>query len=264
MIMQFKGDNIMDYVKENSKIWDVRAENNDIWSIPVSSEIIQLAKNGIWSIVLTPNKTVPLDWFPDEIKSKKVLCLASGGGQQGPVMAALCAQVTVFDNSLKQLEKDEFVAKRDGLNIKTVQGDMKDLSAFDDEYFDFIIHPWSNGYVDTVLPVWNECSRVLKKNGTLIAGFGNPIECIFDLGELEKGNFVVKHKIPYSDMEHLDDEAVVSACKEGGYIFGHTLTDQIQGQINAGFAIIGLYEDTGGTALDKFIYTSIATKAIKL
>jgi hypothetical protein len=104
----------------------------------------------------------------------------------------------------------------------------------------------------------------LKKNGTLIAGFGNPIKHIFDLGELEKGNFVVKHKIPYSDLEHLDDEAAVSMCMEDGFIFGHTLTNQIPGQIKAGFAIIGFYEDTGGTALDKFIYTSIATKAIKL
>lgn len=254
----------MDYVKENSKIWDNRAEKNDIWSIPVSSEMIQLAKDGEWSIVLTPKKRVPRDWFPDDIKSKKVLCLASGGGQQGPVMAALGAQVTVFDNSIKQLEKDEFVANRDGLNIRTVQGDMKDLSVFEDESFDFIVHPWSNGYVDTVLPVWKECSRVLKKNGTLIAGFGNPIENIFDIGELEKGNFVVKYKIPYSDLEHMDDEAILSICKEDGFIFGHTLTDQIQGQIDAGFAIVGFYEDTGGTALDNYIYTSIATKAIKL
>lgn len=227
-------------------------------------KLYSLRKTEPGVIVLTPSKSVPRDWFPDDMEAKKVLCLASGGGQQGPVMAALGAQVTVFDNSLKQLEKDEFVAKRDGLNIKTVQGDMKDLSVFDDEYFDFIIHPWSNCYVDTVLPVWKECSRVLKKNGILIAGFGNPIEHIFDLGELEKGNFVVKHKIPYSDLEHLDDEAVASICKEDGYIFGHTLTDQIQGQIEAGFAIIGFYEDCGGTALDQFIYTSIATKAIKL
>lgn len=254
----------MDYVVENGKIWDNRAESNDKWSTPVTSEMIQLAKNDNWSIVLTPSKPVPRGWFPEVIKSKKVLCLAGGGGQQGPIIAALGADVTVFDNSKKQLDKDEFVSKRDGLNIKTVQGDMKDLSVFDDEYFDFIIHPWSNGYVDTVLPVWNECSRVLKKNGILIAGFGNPIECIFDVGELDKGNFVVKNKIPYSDLEHLDDEKLVSICKEDGYIFGHTLTDQIQGQIDAGFAIVGFYEDTGGSALDQYIYSSIATKAIKL
>lgn len=257
----------MDYVKENSEIWDKRVENNDIWSICVTSEEVELeevelAKNGIWSIVLTPTKSVPKDWFPDDISSKKVLCLASGGGQQGPILAALGAEVTVFDNSKKQLEQDKFVAQRDGLNIKTVQGDMRNLSIFDDNYFDFIIHPWSNGYVDSVLPVWKECARVLNKNGSLIAGFGNPVEHIFDINELDKGNFVVKHKIPYSDLEHLDDETVASICKKDGFIFGHTLTDQIQGQIDAGFAIVGFYEDIGGTELDKFIYTSIATRAI--
>lgn len=254
----------MDYVKENSEIWNARADNNDIWSMPVTSETVELAKNGTWNIVLTPSKFVPKDWFPSEMKAKKILCLASGGGQQGPIIAATGADVTVFDNSIQQLKKDELVAKRDGLTIKTVQGDMRDLSVFDDEYFDFIIHPWSNGYIDTVLPVWKECSRILKKKGTLISGFGNPIEYIFDLGELNKGNFVVKHKIPYSDLENLDDEAVATISKEDGYIFGHTLTDQIQGQIDAGFAIIGFYEDKSGTALDNFIYTSIATRAIKL
>lgn len=254
----------MDYVKENSVIWDSRAENDDIWSRPVSSDMIQAAKNGDWSIVLTPTKPVPRDWFPEQVEGKKVLCLASGGGQQGPIMAALGAEVTVFDNSKKQLEKDEFVAKRDGLSIKTVQGDMRDLSVFEDEYFDFIIHPWSNGYVDNVLPVWKECSRILKKGGVLIAGFGNPIEYIFDLGELNKGNLVVRHKIPYSDLEHLDDEAVAAVCKNEGYIFGHTLADQIQGQIATGFAIVGFYEDLGGTVLDQFINTAIATKAVKL
>lgn len=254
----------MDYIRENSRIWDKRAENNDIWSTPVSSETIQLAKAGIFDLVLTPRKTVPRHWFPDDLKSKKVLCLAGGGGQQGPVMAAAGADVTVFDNSKKQLEKDEFVAKRDGLTLKTVQGDMRNLSVFGNESFDFIIHPWSNGFVDSVLPVWKECSRVLKKNGILIAGFGNPLENIFDLGELEKGNLIVKHKIPYSDLEHLDDEAVAAICKEDGFIFGHTLTDQIQGQIDAGFAIIGFYEDFGGTILDQFIFTSIATRAVKI
>ena len=254
----------MDYVKENSKIWDNRAKNGDTWSIPVTSEMIQNARNGIWNIVLTPQKSVPKDWFPRDMGSQKVLCLASGGGQQGPIMAALCEEVTVFDNSVKQLEIDQYVSRRDNLKIKTVQGDMKDLSVFEDEYFDLIVHPWSNGYVDNVLPVWKECARVLKKNGILISGFGNPIEYIFDVGELERGNFVVKHKIPYSDLENLDDKEVASMAEKDGYIFGHTLTDQIQGQISAGFAIVGFYEDIGGTALDRFIYTSIATKAVKL
>ena len=254
----------MKYTEENGRIWDERSENNDEWSIPVTSEMVKLAREGIWSIVLTPTKPVPSNWFPEKLDEKKILCLASGGGQQGPILAATGADVTVFDNSLKQLEKDAFVAQRDNLNIKTVQGNMQDLSAFEDEYFDCIVHPWSNGYIDDVLPVWRECARVLKKNGILLSGFGNPIEYIFDVGKLEQGIFDVTNTIPYADIEHMDDPKTRKIVESGGYIWSHTLEKQIQGQIEAGFAIVGFYEDIGGTALDKFINSSIATKAIKL
>ncbi|MDQ0256328.1 2-polyprenyl-3-methyl-5-hydroxy-6-metoxy-1,4-benzoquinol methylase [Evansella vedderi] len=48
----------------------------------------------------------------------KILCLPSGGGQQGPILAAAGADVTVIDISKKQLEQDGKVAKRDGLTLK--------------------------------------------------------------------------------------------------------------------------------------------------
>ncbi len=254
----------MSYIEKNGEIWDGRAENNDVWSVPVSSEVIQKAREGVWHIVLTPTKPVPKDWFPATLEGKKVLCLASGGGQQGPVLAARGADVTVFDNSRKQLEKDAFVANRDHLPITTVQGNMQDLSMFEDELFDCIIHPWSNGYIDDVRPVWRECSRVLKKNGLLLAGFGNPVEYIFDVEQLEKGVLRVKNSIPYADVEHLDDPQIKAIAEQDGYIWSHTLEDQIQGQIEAGFAIIGFYEDIGGSVLDRYINSSIATKAVKL
>lgn len=254
----------MKYIEANRKIWDERSENNDIWSVPVTSEMVEQARKGIWSIVLTPTKPVPANWFPDKLHEKRILCLASGGGQQGPILAATGADVTVFDNSRRQLEKDEFVARRDNLKIKTVQGNMQDLSMFEDESFDCIIHPWSNGYIDDVRPVWKECARVLKKQGLLLAGFGNPIECIFNVGKLEQGIFAVENKIPYADIEHMDDPETRAVVEESGYLWGHTLEDQIQGQTDAGFAIVGFYEDIGGTALDQYINSSIATKAIKL
>ena len=87
------------YIKDNERAWDKRSENNDQWSIPVSEEEIADAKKGNWSIFVTPVKRVPRNWFPEEMKGKKILCLASGGGQQGPVLAATGADVTVFDNS---------------------------------------------------------------------------------------------------------------------------------------------------------------------
>jgi len=254
----------MNHIEENSRIWDERARNDDIWSIPVTAEVIDLARKGDWSIVLTPTKAVPRNWFPENLQGKKILCLAGGGGQQGPILAAAGADVTVFDNSRMQLEKDESVARRDNLTIRTVQGNMQDLSVFEDESFDCIVHPWSNGYVDDILPVWKECARVLRRNGLLLSGFGNPIECIFNVRKLEQGIFSVEHKIPYADIEHLDDPEIRAVAESDGYLWSHTLEEQIQGQIEAGFAIVGFYEDTGGTALDKYINSSIATKAIKL
>ena len=254
----------MDYIKLNGEIWDKKADNSNVWSTPVDSKTVEQARKGKWDIVLTPIKPVPRDWFPEDLNGLKVLCLASGGGQQGPILSAAGAEVTVFDNSLKQLQQDEFVAKRDGLNIRTVQGDMRDLSVFEDEVFDFIVHPWSNGYVDSVLPVWKEAYRVLKKGGALISGFGNPIEYIFDLKALNNGEFVVRHSIPYSDLTSITKEELEELCADDGIIFGHTLHDQIQGQIDAGFLIAGFYEDKGCTALDNYIDTAIATKAVKL
>ena len=120
----------MNYVEENSKIWDEKSRNQNEWSIPVTSEQIEKARKGDWSIVLTPSKPVPANWFPKQLQGKKVLCLASGGGQQGPILAAAGADVTVFDNSRVQLEQDELVAKRDQLHVTTVQGNMQDLSVF--------------------------------------------------------------------------------------------------------------------------------------
>ncbi len=254
----------MTYIEENSAIWDERSENNDTWSIPVTSEMVKRAREGVWSIVLTPTKPVPADWFPMTLEGKKVLCLASGGGQQGPILAAAGADVTVFDNSKAQLGKDELVAERDNLQIKTVQGNMQDLSVFEDESFDCIIHPWSNGYINDVRPVWKECARVLKKNGLLLSGFGNPIEYIFNAGKLEQGILEVENSIPYADIDHMDDPETRRIVESGGYIWSHTLEDQIQGQIAAGFAIVGFYEDIGGTVLDRYINSSIATKAVKL
>lgn len=254
----------MKYIEENARIWDKRSENNDCWSVPVTSEVIQLAKEGIWSIVLTPKKPIPSSWLPKSLINKKILCLAGGGGQQGPILAAAGADVTVLDNSKKQLEKDDFVAQRDNLIIQTVQGNMQDLSMFEAETFDYIIHPWSNGYVDDIISVWKECARVLKRKGYLLAGFGNPIEYIFNEDKLSRGIFEVENSIPYADIEHVDDEKVMAVVKEDGYIWSHTLEEQIQGQIEAGFAIVGFYEDVGGTALDQYINSSIATKAVKI
>lgn len=253
---------------------DIRAYNRDawnryvdggesLWTQPVSPEIIAKAREGDFSILLTEQKPVPREWFPP-LKGLDTLCLACGGGQQGPVLTAAGANVTVFDNSPRQLDQDRFVAEREGLsNLKTVEGDMRDLSAFEDESFDFIFHPVSNLFINEIRPVWREAFRVLRHGGTMLAGFMNPVFYMFDLEKADKGILEVKYKIPHSDSEY--PELAEKLMADGEALeHSHTLTEQLGGQIDAGFHIIGLYEDYHGTsAVSNYTPTYIATRALK-
>jgi SAM-dependent methyltransferase len=223
------------------------------------------ARRGEWSVVLTPTKTVPREWFPP-LPGLEVLCLASGGGQQGPVLAAAGAAVTVFDNSPKQLARDREVAARDGLAIETVEGDMSDLSCFPAGRFGLVFHPCSNCFAPDVRPVWREAFRVLRPGGVLLAGFVNPILYIFDdAAATDRGELVVRHTIPYSDLEQLtDEERRRYTDKDEPLVYGHTLDDQIGGQLAAGFVLTGLFEDGNpGHPLSKYLPTSVATRAVK-
>lgn len=253
----------MEIIKHNQDNWELKVKQQNQWTVPVSSEEIQNARMGDWSIIVTSTKPVPKEWFP-ELNGKNVLCLASGGGQQGPILAAAGADVTVLDFSESQLEQDRYVAKRDGLSIRTVLGSMTDLSMFDTESFDLIVHPVSNLYVPDIQPVWQEAYRVLKPGGVMISGFMNPVFYLFDWELEERGTLQVKHTLPYSELDYASEEEIV---RSGVALeFGHTLEQQMQGQIQSGFLIAGLYEDSfgGEKLLDRYANSFIATRAIKL
>jgi len=256
----------IDVRQYNSKAWDKAVERGSEWTIPVSSDLIEAARAGKWQIILTPEKAVPSAWFPADMRETDLLCLAGGGGQQGPILAAAGARVTVLDNSPEQLQRDRLVAEREGLAIITVAGDMRDLSHFDDSSFDVIVHPCSNLFVPNVRPVWQEAARVLRRGGLLMAGFTNPVNYIFDQNQADNGVLEVRHKLPYSDLISLDEDELQAYLDDLQPLeFSHTLEEQIGGQIDAGFAITGFYEDRWtGTTLAEYMPTFIATKATKL
>lgn len=249
----------------NRLAWNNQVERGNRWTTPVSSEIINAARHGHWEVLLTETKPVPRDWFPD-LKELDVLCLASGGGQQAPILAAAGANVTILDNSPKQLAQDRFVTERDNLKLTTVEGDMANLSTFSDESFDLIFHPCSNCFVLEVRPVWSEAFRVLRHGGVLLAGFNNPALYIFDQELAERNVLQVKHKLPYSDLTSLSEEERRRYIDKGEPLeFSHTLSDQIGGQTDAGFVLTGFYEDHHrGHALASYMPTYIATRAIRL
>ncbi|MBR4415767.1 MAG: class I SAM-dependent methyltransferase, partial [Victivallales bacterium] len=159
----------MDYQDINAETIDRWVENGWEWGRPISHETFVKATQGDWQVVLTPTKPVPHEWFGD-LRGKKVLGLASGGGQQMPIFAALGADCTVWDYSKKQLESEKMVAEREKYSIRIIRGDMTKRLPFDDGEFDLIFHPVSNCYVEEVKPIWRECFRILKPGGWLLAG----------------------------------------------------------------------------------------------
>lgn len=254
----------MDILSYNRRAWDREVERKNPWTIPVGPEVIAAARRGEWEIVLTPTKPVPRAWFP-EIRGLEVLCLASGGGQQGPVLAAAGAKVTVFDNSPLQLGQDRRVAEREGLEIATVEGDMANLSTFGDGTFGLVVNPASVCFVPDVRAVWREAARVLRPGGVLLAGFANPVNYLFDFDLAERGVLEVRHTIPYSDLDGRPEEEIRRQVEaEEPLEFGHTLEHLLGGQLEAGFVIQGYFDDAApNDAISARIPTFIATRAVK-
>jgi SAM-dependent methyltransferase len=254
----------LDPVAYNRAAWDREVDQGNEWTQPVGPEVIARARAGDWSVVLIGYQPVSRDWFPDDLAGVRVLCLASGGGQQGPVLAAAGADVTVFDNSPRQLGRDEEVAAREGLTIRTVLGDMRDLGALADDSFDIIVNPVSNVFCPDVLPVWRECYRVLRPGGALLAGFVNPDLFIFDIETLDtRAELLVRHQLPFSSAD-LPEAERRRAYADGPIEYSHSLTEQIGGQLAAGFTLTHLVEAPHhADATAQYLPGYIATRALK-
>ena len=253
-----------DPVAHNRSAWDREVDRGNEWTRPVGPDVVARARAGDWSVVLIGYQPTPRDWFPADLTGTAILCLASGGGQQGPVLAAAGADVTVFDNSPGQLARDDEVAAREGLTIRTVLGDMRDLSAFADASFDVVFNPVSNVFCPDVLPVWQESFRVLRPGGVLMAGFLNPDIFIFDVAALdEREEFIVRHRLPFSTFD-LPDADRAQAYGDGAIEYSHSLTEQIGGQLAAGFLLTHLVEAPHhADATARYMPGYIATRALK-
>ena len=249
----------MDYQKINAETIDRWVKEGWEWGKPIDHATFAAAQNGNWEVGLTPNKPVPHEWF-GELKGKKILGLAAGGGQQMPIFAALGADCTVLDYSTAQIESERMVAKREGYAIRIVQADMTKPLPFAEGSFDLIFHPVSNCYVEEVRPIWKECFRVLKPGGVLLAGMDNGINFLF-AGDDET---TVVNSLPFNPLKNEEQRRQLEE-DDCGMQFSHTPEEQIGGQLEVGFRLTHLYEDTNGEGFlhEKNIPSFLATRAVK-
>ncbi len=249
------------YTDINIALINKWVKNGLEWTAPpISHEDFLNAKNGNYNIPLTPNKPVPKEWLPSLI-NKKLLGVAGGGGQQMPIFVALGADCTVIDYSDEQLANERFVSERESYLINIVKADITEKFPFEESQFDIIFHPISNCYIEDVYHVWNECYRVLKDNGILIAGMGNGINYLF--GNTEKQPLVAVNKLPYNPLKNPEQYEKIN-FEYDNIQFSHSLEELIGGQLKAGFTITDLYEDYDNNGVLKdYVPQYIVTRAVK-
>ena len=249
----------MEYQEINASTIDRWVREGWEWGQPIDHATFQAAQRGVWDVKLTPTKAVPHEWF-GTLYGKRVLGLASGGGQQMPIFCAVGAKCAVLDFSDEQLASERLVAAREGYEIDIVKADMTRPLPFGTATFDMVFHPVSNCYVEEVEPIWRECWRVLKPGGVLLAGMDNAINYLFD-GEDERE---VVNSLPFNPLKNPVQMRQLEAS-DSGVQFSHTLSEQLGGQLRAGFRLTDLYEDTNGEGRlhELNIPCYIATRAVK-
>lgn len=234
----------VDVISHNAEAWDLHVKNAWQWTVPVSHEEIEAARAGLFSILLTAKKPVPRDWFPQNLAGLKILCLACGGGQQAPILAAAGAD----GNRVRQ-----FFSPADAGSA----GVPKRTAAFEDRpgrhagpvrlcrrRFRFGVLPVSVTYIPQVQPVFDEAYRVLQKGGSFLFGATNPFVYIFDGPDWDQNRFTVSNRLPFCSLDELSPEQVSQVLQNKETIqYSHTLESLSGGQTAAGFAITGFYED---------------------
>jgi ubiquinone/menaquinone biosynthesis C-methylase UbiE len=218
------------YASTNKEWWEKMAKEDCGFTKPwldLDVKILQKLASG-----KLKNPPKPLnDIYPigilSGIKGKDVLCLASGGGQQSSVFALLGANVTVIDIAEGQLEGDKKAAEHYGYKVKTIQGDMSDLSTLKDNSFDIVYQAPSMSYVPDVKKVYSEVARVLRSGGLYRADAHNPQAFHFEDWD-GKGYCISK---PYAVKEQKRSE------NENVLEYRHYLDEAFNGLIECGFAI---------------------------
>lgn len=159
-----------------------------------------------------------------DVEGKDVLCLSCGGGQQSAVFALLGARVTVVDISKGQLESDSRAAAHYGYKVRTIQGDMRDLSELQSESFD-IVYAMTPCYVPDIRQVYTEVSRILRLGGLYRTDMEQPATHFI---RWDGEGYRVTN--PYCEFVNRRDD--------GGIEFKHYMDDIFNGLLDADLSLV--------------------------
>lgn len=225
--------------KYNVERWKALAEADALFTRPALNLDIASAR-----------EMVDVEGRLGNLAGKDVLCLACGGGQQSVAFALLGANVTVFDLSEAQLQRDAEAAAHYGVDIKIVQGDMRDLSCFEKEAFDIVYHAYSLGFVPDVRIVFRQVARVLRAGGIYYFNCANPFFIGLSERDWNGEGYTLRHpyldgaEITYEDQDWVYDRKQTGETIKSAREYRHTLGTLIAGLVEHSFLLLHVSDYT--------------------
>jgi len=223
----------------NRERWEALAQANVEYSRPMLDLTADSAR-----MLLDPRGMM------GPVSGKRVLCLCASGGQQSAAFGLLGADVSVLDFSPTQLQRDCETAAHYGLTVKTIEGDMRDLSPFPDAHFDIVWHAHSIVFIPDVTPVFSEVARVLKRSGLYRLSCHNPFVQGIDERDWDGRAYPLwRPYINGAEVETTDPNWDIgypdgtSRRVEGPHEFRHTLSALVNGMAQRGLLMLGLWEE---------------------
>jgi len=224
--------------KMNRERWNALARAGVEWSRPYLEYTAEQAAQRVYRHDVL-----------SDVRGQRVLCLASGGGQDSAAFGLLGAEITVLDLSDEQLARDRQAAAHHGFPVATHQGDMRDLSLFGPASFDLVWQVYSINFCPAVGPVFAEVARVLRPGGIYFLQFANPFTVAVDeeawdgraypLNSLYLDGEDLSERFPHWDVVDQEGSLVLL---DSPHEFRHTLSTVLNGLVSHGFAFLGLWE----------------------
>jgi len=189
-----------------------------------------------------------------DLKGRPVLCLAGGGGQQSAAFGLLGASVTVFDLSDEMLARDRSAARHYGLDIATIQGDVRDMSTFQADRFDVVWQAHSLSFIPDISALFDGVVRVLRSGGIYHLSAWNPLAYGADERWTGEGYLLPERYVEGAEAVcgdgHWDITDADGNAKRvpGPREFRHTLTATLNGLICRGFVLLDVHEEPHGRA----------------
>jgi SAM-dependent methyltransferase len=219
---------------KNREQWDERVRRQELYTRPATEQDFE-----------DPLKVLdPCGWLGGDVKGKRLLCLAAGGGRQSVLYAAAGALVTVVDISPRMLELDRQMAAARGLRVRVIEASMDDLSSLPEAGFDLVVQPISTCYVPDVAQVYREVARVIVCDGLYISQHKQPVSLQASLAPMPGGYLLNQ---PYYRQGPLPEALQNHLHREAGLAeFLHRWEQLIGSLCRSGFVLEDLAEPRHG------------------